>query len=180
MILHLVPSPFADVARIIANGDPPAWLLQGLEYFSADLRPSKIEVDDKRIIKDMKAAADTLLKYLPAYQALPFGVKAPDQVVAVLDALPWIKEDLERLSQDRKGRKPNTADEICAAVVVEAWKLVHGKVERRSDRLYEACYEYWWASTGEREDWKDPIKWRRPVERAIAHDQSWVGLAGTE
>jgi hypothetical protein len=163
------------IGRSLQNGNAPEWLAIALEYFSAFLRPST--VDDKqakRVIEEATAATDTLMKYLPHLYNFPGTQRPPEHVLLVLALLLEIKKHLLRLNPKRKGRKPNSADEICAAVVVEAWKLIHGGVKARSDALYSACYEYWWACTGEAEPWKDPIKWRRPVERAIDHDIAWI------
>jgi hypothetical protein len=134
-----------DVAYRIANGDPPKWLIPALEYFREWI--FVVENPDKEIkkrVEFMQEAADTLLKNLPMFLALPFGWQAPKEVQIVLAALPLIKKDLDRLSSYRqRGRKPDVDRELCAAVIVEAWKLVNGKAQPRSEGFLEACNLYW-------------------------------------
>ena len=61
---------------------------------------------------------------------------------------------------------------ICAEVIVEAWKLIHGKAEPRSEKVYEACEEYWQACGGPASDLNN---WRRHVEKASAKNANpWI------
>ena len=60
--------------------------------------------------------------------------------------------------------------QVCAAIVVEAWTLIHGKAQPRSDWLYRACNEYWQACGHEYRS----EGWRRDVEDAINNPQEWV------
>ena len=47
--------------------------------------------------------------------------------------------------------RPNIGRAMCAAAIVGAWTLVHGKAQPRSERLLEACNMYWgvYRRTGE-------------------------------
>jgi hypothetical protein len=171
---------FLGVGRKIANGEPPPWLLIGLTHFSESIGINVSDVRErmKSVIDQMQHSVDVLTKWLPIYQNLPFGWQCPHDVSVVLEALPRIKNDLERLSHTSGGgQPPKTEREVCAAVIVEAWKLVHGNLNRLGSltSIYEACDEYWRACGGERigED-NDPKNWRRPVEYALANDHAWV------
>src|SRR6516164_3230175 len=90
------PSPlFAEVAQSIANGEPPEWLVSGLEHFSAFIgSDDTVPADAKDIFQQMHDAADVLLKYLPIFQHLPLGLPCHDEVQVVLGALPGLKEKL--------------------------------------------------------------------------------------
>jgi hypothetical protein len=173
-------SKFAHVARIIAKGDPPKWLVLGLTQFSGGIGVD-ISDEDRQLfetqIRRMHEAAATLMKWLPIWGQLPYGIQYPEDVAVVLDALPRIKKDLDRLDQKQIGRRPEVQREICAAVVLEAWKIIHGRAEPRSLQLQGACSDYWRACGGEQiGETDDPENWRRPVKRALATDHEWISL----
>jgi hypothetical protein len=130
----------------------------------------------KNAIERMHDAADVLLKWLPIYQHPGFGLQCPDDVTFVLEALPRIKRDLDRLNKQGLGRPPNVRREVCAAVVVEAWRLLRGKAEPRSGETEQACKDYWQACDGgEIEDREnDRENWRRDIKRALTTDHQWI------
>jgi hypothetical protein len=166
---------FAGVARSIAKGDPPEWLLVGLTQFSGGIGKDASDVDFYTIIEKMQYAAHVLMTWLPAYNHLPSGMGCPKEVAVVLQALPRIKKDLDRLSKKGIGRRPDAQRLVCAAVVTRAWKIIHGKPEPRSDKLLRACNDYWRACGGDQiGGWDDPDNWRRPVERVLEADYSWI------
>jgi hypothetical protein len=166
---------FDGVARTIAQGDPPKWLLVGLTQFSPGVGDDISDVDIKPVIEQMQSATDTLIKWLPIFRYLGFGMPCPEEVTVALHVLPQIKEDLDRLAKRRMGRKPDAQRDMCAAVVAMAWKLLHGKVEPQSLRLQQACGEYWRACGGKQiGGWDEPENWRRPIERTLTLDFSWV------
>jgi hypothetical protein len=125
---------FEGVARLIIV-PPPKWLAQGLEYFSegirtgAEWKPGEREQYENRM-KEMAEATDTLLKYLPAFYELPFGIQPPIDVMTMQTmqvALLEFRIELKLLMLPQQGgRKPLIAREICAAVIVEAWRLARG------------------------------------------------------
>jgi len=171
---------FDGVARIIAKGAPPEWLVDALEHFSDGIGKDASDVPVFRIIERMQDAVHVLITWLPAFQHLPYGWKCKEVAVA-LAVLPRIKKDLDRLAKLKtsKGRRPDAQRLICAAVVVRAWKIIHGKAEPRSEKLLQACRDYWRACGGEqigREDFKGTSyeNWRRPVERTLRADYGWV------
>jgi hypothetical protein len=170
---------FADVARKIAKGDPPKSLVLGLTQFSNG--NWTVTSDENRrfdtMIQRMDDAAGVLLRGLPMWEHLPFGLQCPDDVAVVLDTLPRIKKDLNRVAKQKQiGRRPNAQREICAAVIVEAWKIIHGRPKLRSDQLLEACSDYWRACGAKQiGGWDNPENWRRTVKRALRTNHSWIG-----
>jgi hypothetical protein len=166
---------FADVATKIANGNPPPWLLIGLNHFSKFIRlePKLTSKEDMEIDEHMLAAAQYLTKWLPVYAYLEeFGFEYPDCVDTASNALHELIEILEKeISEARTGPglKPNIQQRICASVVVEAWRLIHdGKVKHRSRVLLEACIDYWLACGRELTDEiNEPENWRRIVGYVI-------------
>jgi hypothetical protein len=128
---------FVDVGRKIAKGNPPLWLLVGLNHFSEGIGANAAS-QMPPFIDLTHDAAQTLLRWLPVFQHLGFGYRCPDDVAVVLDRLPRIVKDLERLRRRKIGRKRNVPREVCAAVVVEAWKLLHRKAEPRGEALMES------------------------------------------
>jgi hypothetical protein len=223
---------FADVARTIVNGEPPKWLAVGLEYFSegirtaAEWKPGEREQYENRL-REMANATDNLLKYLPAFFELPFGIQPPKDVTTTLAALPGVRQELRGLLwRQQGGRKPSIAREICAAVIVEAWRLIHDDDELKSDtddptptsdptppppvihlalgqamtnqgrtlaapgpgwrpsvgprseRVQQACNQYWLAcGCKEIGETGDIENWRRPLERALRSDRWWIEAA---
>ena len=169
---------FDGVARSIAKGNPPKWLLVGLTQFSQGIGFDTSGTDNfDTIVERMQDAAHVLLTSLPIYKHLGFGLPCPEEVALALQVLPRIQEDLDRLAKlkNRKGRRPDAQREVCAAVIAIAWKLLHGKPEPRSDKLLEACYDYWRACGGKQIGEVDGIEnWRRPVERALATGHEWI------
>jgi hypothetical protein len=104
---------------------------------------------------------------------MPSVIKPPDEVRVALEVLTKIKAYLARAMSrpPRKGGpRPNVERRVCAAIVVEAWALIHGKAQPRSDQLYRACNEYWQACGHEYRS----EGWRRDVENAVNDPQKWV------
>jgi hypothetical protein len=114
-----------------------------------------------------------LITWLPAFMHMPTVIKPPDEVHVALEVLPKIKEYLARAMNQpprKGGPKPNVERQLCAAIVVEAWTLIHGKAQPRSDWLYRACNAYWQACGHEYRS----EGWRRDVEDAINNPLEWV------
>ena len=176
-----IPKPqLVEVARGITKGKPPPdWLLWGLEYFNGfigkEIDPQHRKVGS-RVFQQMDKAASVLLRWLPVYKYSAFGIKCPNEVDVILNALPHLRRDLERLNRPRPAhRSSNVQREICAAVIAEAWKILHGKIEPRSDQLQQACADYWLACGGKQiGETNDRENWRRPIERALGTDHKWV------
>jgi hypothetical protein len=202
-MLNNAQPTFAEVARIIAKGEPPEWLVESLEYFSGTVAPTaegwwSAPTDGVREFKDelerIHKASEMLLRLLSVYKIrpenlhIPEGTQLPDDdaqfltdVTAVLEALPRIKERLKKTVevepslQERMGRKPNIHRENCAAIVAEASRLCHGHVGARMEGVQQACNEYWRAC-GNKEIGKEGAieNWRPYLEKALAADKRWI------
>jgi hypothetical protein len=170
---------FVDVAQRIAKGEPPLWLLISLNHFSGSIGTdaSGERKHFGNVVGLMNDAASVLMRWLPIYQHAGYGLQCPEDVTVVLDALPRIKRDLDRLNKQGLGRPPNVRREICAAVVLEAWKLLHGKAEPRSGQTEQACKDYWQACDGSEIDDHENDRewnWRRDIKRALTTDHQWI------
>jgi hypothetical protein len=169
------PNPaFAAAGALIAKGPAPRWLILGLEHFSLGIARRDFTKDDQKrfveVFEEMERACDTLIRFLPLYEHIGFGVQCPEEVRVALDVLPFIRAGLPHITRII-GRRPDTGQGICAAVVVEAWKLFR-KVKPRNDALYEACQAYWTAcGRGEANNWP------RDVEQVKADDNGWIKQA---
>jgi hypothetical protein len=167
---------FDGIARSIAQGDPPKWLVAGLTHFSNGIGSDTSDVDFRTIIERMQDATHVLMTWLPMYKHLAFGFPCPEEVAQALYILPQIKKDLDRLAKviKRKGRKPDAQRVVCAAVVTRAWKIVHGKASKSRD-VQEACNEYWRACGGKQiGGWDEPENWRRPIDEALTSPHSLI------
>jgi hypothetical protein len=167
------PSPFANVARLIANDKPqPEWLIPALEHFST----KKGTWDDYvRWVKKTKRVYDAAELVLKALHGRSYGnggdFDRGDDMEITHDVLTAFMEDLATgmaLASRRGGPKPNIRRWVCAAVLAEAWKEVHGEAAARGDRFYEACNEYWVACGGEYRGEDYTENWRRDVERGVS------------
>src|SRR5262249_6951305 len=173
--------PFLDVARTIAKGEPPTWILIGLDHFSKFIRlkPKLTTQEATEIDREMLAAARYLIKWLPIYYDLEkqFGFECPDCVDIASNALHELTELLEKdISEAGSGvgRKANIQQRICASVVVEAWRLIHSEVKPRSRALSETCIAYWLACGRELTDEiDDPENWRRSI-KYVLDEGEWV------
>ena len=66
LLLQRDPDPkFAGVARSIAQGDAPKWLVAGLTHFSPGIGDDTSDVDLNTVVEQMQGATDTLIKWLP-------------------------------------------------------------------------------------------------------------------
>jgi hypothetical protein len=174
------PNPaFGPVAAMITKGPEPEWLILGLEHFSLGIAGGDFTKEDHQkfveVLERMEQACDTLIQWLPVYKHMGFGVQCPEEVWIALQVLPLIKADLPHTGR-KIGRRPDTGQGVCAAVIVEAWKLCRGKVAPRSEALYAACQAYWRACGGAG-DTDDQTNWRWNVEQAIADDNGWIRQA---
>jgi len=170
-MLKKSPNSFAAVARIIAN-DPPAWLPDYLEQFSGFVGIKRLSDKQYRWAKQLSDqthhSIDHLIRWLPALAMYPglghLSAVAADVATATA-ALSRLKAELNRRPLQVGGRPPNTQQQWCAAVVVEAWKDIRGNIEPRSDEVLEACAVYWEAC-GQPE--RDAGNWWRDTKHALA------------
>jgi hypothetical protein len=153
------PPTFADVARLIGGDVEPL-----LELYAWVVGSERIRRDVTHI-RQMYKAADTLSRLLPMYdwlRAKGMG-RVEIDVAATVATMETIKADLAGMVDPREGRPVDARREMCAWVVMLAWKHVHGKIQGRSDRLYAACEAYWRACGGEIGDLSN---WRHYVKMA--------------
>jgi hypothetical protein len=153
------PKPtFVDVARIIAKGSPPDWLVRGLEDFSLYFRLPKGDPDDLEIEKNMLKAARYLDDWLQIYLRLsepPWNFEYPEAEavenlsIALFEVIELLEKDINDLPRRAGGPKPDRRRLICAAVIGEAYRLLHEQLEPYSQHLQQACEHYWQACGNE-------------------------------
>jgi hypothetical protein len=168
-------NPFDEVACIIAQGDPPGWLAPSLERSSKAFGPDWEITPDlyhrfKNRIERMRGATDTLIDVVRLFDPLPAGL-LPPFFTAFQESLAPLKQWLNELS-GRPGRRPYFARELCADLIVFYWKVVHGMAEPGSEKVYQACEDYWQACGGDASG--DIESWRRMVAEASARDDLFL------
>jgi hypothetical protein len=189
---------FTDIARDIARGEPPDWLVPALEELARHVATAGLneERDPKRaelrerfrrvhiVAKKMDRTLDAIrdgLVWIP--------VKDIDNLRTIRGALRTAIEvcdrALKRISagggrtRARHQAEP-TARVICAIIVIEAWATVHGKPLRggHNERIGEICMKYWRTCggppIGKGSKGEGPNNWRRPMEKALS-DNSALG-----
>jgi hypothetical protein len=96
--------------------------------------------------------------------------------MVIFGSLPSFKGFIEAAlaGMRQSGRKRDMGAAICAAVVAECFRLLHGKVQPHSTAFVEACDAYWRACGHDSKG--DPDNWRRIIKRALATDHQWIRL----
>jgi len=163
---------FEGVARRVAKGPAPEWLVGALEQCSLWTGKDKSDPRLKHTVAEMVKAIDLLVRFLPAFEV---GLKGTDpELPKLLAMLSREKKNLQRALRPERGRRPDMQRAICAAVIIEAWKLVHGNAPYRSDAFEQACADYWQACGG-KPSGDDVLEgWRRAIERAKLLDNQWI------
>jgi hypothetical protein len=183
------PKPtFGDVARIIAKGSPPDWLVRGLEEFSPFFRLPKGDTDDLKIEKNMLAAARYLDRWLPMYirQSDPpwnFEYSAEAEAaeslsIALFEMIRLLEEDINAVPRRVGGPNPDRRRPICAGVIGEAYRLIHEQLEPYSQHLQQAC-EYYWQACGNEPTGQYGYRrnWERFLKEYVARgSDDWVRL----
>jgi hypothetical protein len=168
---------FDEVAKLIDREGSAPWLPIALAQFSNFVggRPYD-HTETNETFKQMERAADILIRWLPLFKHLPAGLPCPPSIEAALAVLPDVRREIARGYLDLKSRPPNVRREVCAAVILEAWKVFHGKPQPRSLAFAEACKAYWaacgCAPIGEIDDIDN---WRRTAKKALASGHGWIG-----
>ena len=169
IMLKKSPDSFDAIARVIANDNPPDWLVPALEHFRAFVaskRSSKKEYQWAwKHSEEMRRAADVLIKDL---QRIFAGVSSPDDWI---DVLTKIKNFYRQRPRTGGGQRPYAQRRVCPAVVVEAWKLIRVDVEPRSKEVLQACADYWQACD---QPERDAENWWRDTEHVVANPYQFV------
>jgi hypothetical protein len=161
----------ADVAAMIANGEPPDWLLKELARFAPLVGGRRSDDHEEREdLSRVLAAIDTLEHelYIQALIEEAFGFETPECIDAASPVLFELREFFEeqRIPARRGGPTPDGRRRICAGVCAGAWRRLHGKIEPYSVRLQDACEAYWLAcghaetsTTGRLKNWEPFLVW---------------------
>jgi hypothetical protein len=170
-----------DVGKRLANGDPPQWLVQSLEFFARLIGQPKHDAELETIERKLFASAKLLQNWLQLYTRLEdYGFEIP---VCVDDTTQNIEELLQFLAkQITHSTSGDPRRNLCAAVCVESYRLLHDdQLKPHSADLRQACEDLWLAwdnPTTQRPD--GPAKgsdvrdnWRRSLEHVAAGDE-WV------
>jgi hypothetical protein len=182
---------FDEVARDIAGGEPPQWLVQALEELARNVAivglseagdPSRAELRSR--FQRVRAAAKNLERALDAigdgYLWLTFGDLDSLRTTrgGVRTSIEFCDRTLKRIaSGGGRGRARRqagpTARVICAIIIAEAWTTVHGQPRGgHNERIGEICMQYWLACggppIGEASKGGGPNNWRRPMEQALS------------
>src|SRR5262245_38704964 len=182
---------FTDIARDIARGEPPEWLVPALEELARHVATAGLseEGDPKRAelrsrFGRVQTAAKKMDRTLDAIQWgllwMPF--KDIDNLRTTRGALQTAIEvcdralkripDRGRRTRARRQAGP-TARVICAIIIAEAWTTVHGQLRGgHNERIGEICMKYWLACggppIGRASKGGGPNNWRRPMEQALS------------
>jgi hypothetical protein len=168
----------AEVARMLAEGDPPEWLIQTLEEFKLLIKWAE---DDDTVERNLLRCAKYLELYLPMYEDLErFGFETPPCVdtttQCLADLIPFLTKEVAQSSSGDPRRR------LCAAVCVESYRLLHDdQLKPHSLDLRQACEDLWQAcgnpttqtakGAAKGSDVRD--NWRRSLEHA-ASGHEWV------
>lgn len=173
MLTIAAEGDFDRVARSIA--DPaPEWLPIALAHFGQWIGGDNARMFD--ILDQLLRATEVMERCLPAFTHMALNVRCPEPVRMVLSGLPGLKAELEEINQRRIGRKPDAQRQFCAAVIIQAWGLLHGKAQKDlSEQLYRACSEYWRVCGGKGIDSPDDTEnWRWTVKQALNWNWGWL------
>jgi excisionase family DNA binding protein len=181
---------FDDVARDIAGGDPPQWLVQALSDLAWNVAgaglseagdPSRAELRSR--FHRVRVAADNLERALDAigdgrrWMTLTDLGSLRTARGGIRTAVEFCDRTLKRIpSGGGRGRARRqagpTARVICAIIIAEAWTTVHGQLRGgHNERIGEICMTYWLACggppIGKASKGGGPNNWRRSVKRAL-------------
>jgi hypothetical protein len=174
----VLATPFAKVAEIIAKGEPPEWLVSALTTLgainpNAEITPAIVRQYKRRLSK-MQEAVDTLIELFPMFNREFDGMTSAQAPVfqGFEESLGQLQSWLAAIGDNDRGRRPHPGKELCADIVVNFWKRIHGKASPRSDHCYLACEEFWRACGGAPSG--DIQNWRRMVELASTRDELFL------
>jgi hypothetical protein len=195
---HLRPDyldPFIDVARLICRGDSPSWLAEQLWRWNQWLyrdrlveenRPSRAQM--RRTLLEFEESLVLVTEALASAWIREFLDVSPHGPIDDPERLTRALEDLQdRATQARtglatkagatrpgpgkarpEGMSPRT---LCAIMIWEAWKHLHGAAPgAKNRRAAKAAEAYWQAAGGEGHHFgKEPLAiWRHHFKGAAA------------
>jgi len=186
---------FDEVARDIAGGEPPQWLVQALEELARNVAiaglseagdPSRAELRSR--FQRVRTAAENLER---ALDAIGDGYlwMTPNNLDSlrtarggVRTAIEFCDGTLKRIpsggGRERARRQAGpTARVTCAIIIAEAWTTVHGQLRGgHNERIGEICMKYWLACggppIGRASKGGGPNNWRRPMEQALSDNSA--------
>jgi hypothetical protein len=106
---------FVGVARTIC-ADAPEWLPVALAHYAVWIDGSdskEIQPEIKKRIQQMQEAVRVLKNSLPIWENAGFNVACPPSVKMVLDGLPGLQSELDKLSSRSIGRRPDRGGPGC-------------------------------------------------------------------
>lgn len=172
---------FNDVAKRLADDDPPEWLVQALGWFArligGQRSDGELEIIDQRLFASAKYLQDWLQLYIRLEDyGFEFPVCVDEAAQSVEELLQFLAKELTYSTSGDPRRK------LCAAVCVEGYRLLHDDhLEPHSQELRQACEDLWQACGNTRTqtakgaalgaDVRD--NWRRFLERVRDGDE-WV------
>jgi hypothetical protein len=180
---------FVAAARKIAKGDPPQWLVPGLEHFSEHyISKPKLpdEPDDVKVLKQMldavQHAVERLEEQLPVYRLIseapyniPYPVCIDDALTNLHEVTEFLEGEIAEIPRRAGGPRPDLRRPICAAVCAEAYRMLHGQIEPYSQHLQDGCEDYWKACgnppTG-KSGWRR--NWEEYLLRVAGQDNEWI------
>jgi hypothetical protein len=156
-----------EVAKQLANGAPPDWLLPHLRKWREIIgNPAE---PDNEVERRLFAAAKYLEDWLPMYAraADKLGVEYPacidSTMLALEELVPFLASEVD---QPKNSRPPDGKRRLCAAVCLEIWRKLRGSVQPYSPNLWAACEAYWQAcghdqtsTTGRLKNWEPFLVW---------------------
>jgi hypothetical protein len=166
-----------DVAKRLADGDPPQWLIQALEEFKHLIRQPRSDPETETIERKLDRYAEYIQRWLPLYLHLEdYGFEMPTCIHDLDGQLEELRQHLAKEITHSSSGDPRR--KLCAAVCVEGYRLLHdGQVRLHSLDLRQACEDLWQASgyptTAKAVGADARDNWRRDLEHVAAGDE-WV------
>jgi hypothetical protein len=169
-----VHNPFPDIARMIADGEPPQWLPEALDSFASTVENDVYEGQPKRseVRKDIRQLKQDTLRFAYTVKRISkrrWNLAADDpkcwedtwnalrRVAAMCD------KSLTTIPAKR-GREKLPGRVTCCLIVIEAWACMRGSPPgRNNEKAVAAVDAYWRACIG------GPARgWQRHLETALA------------
>jgi len=165
-----------DVAKRLADGDPPQWLVQALEEFADLIRQPRSDPETDTIERKLDRYAEYIQRWLPLYLRLEdYGFQVPTCVHDLDGHLEELRQHLAKELTHSTNGDPRR--KLCAAVCAESRRFLHGHVELHSLNLRQACEDLWQAcdnpTTAKAVGADARDNWRRCLEDVAAGDE-WV------